>query len=99
MGRRTGSIKVRSRLNTVAMKTPSGLVTARTRRKKTAICSHPLAVISEFLRSQECVHQIDAHQNTDGEHDYRFQTHVRLLTSRVRKSTHTRLRRQRKQSW
>src|SRR5262245_61003367 len=44
-GRRIGSRKVRSRLKTRTMKTPSGFVIARMIKKKSRICNHPLIVI------------------------------------------------------
>src|SRR5256885_11931674 len=80
MGRSTGSIKVFSRLKTRAMKTPMGLVTARTSPKKTAICSHPFAVMSEFLRPQQRIEQVHHHQSAYCEHDCRFQVHSLLIS-------------------
>ena len=56
----TGSRNVFSRLKTRAMKTPSGLVTSEDQAKKNRICNQPLTVISEFLRTQQCVKQIHA---------------------------------------
>src|SRR5258708_2852887 len=90
MGRSTGSMKVFSRLNTRVMKIPSGFVTAKISVRKTKICNQPLMVISEFLRTQQCVQQIHRGQHTDGEHDRRFQAHIVLLTSGGRKNAHRR---------
>src|SRR5579862_3376360 len=68
-GRSTGSRKVRSPANTRAMKIPSGLVTAKIRARKTKICSQPLMVISEFLRAQQRVEQVNRGHRADDEHD------------------------------
>src|SRR5271165_3031645 len=78
-GRSTGSMNVRSRLNTRVRKTPMGLVTARIRARNTMIWNHPLAVMSELLRSQQCVEEINHHQRTNDHHDCRFDMH-RFLT-------------------
>src|SRR5450432_642428 len=72
MGRSTGSRKVRSRANTRAMNTPSGLVTARISARNTRICSQPLRVISEFLRAKQRVEQIDRGRGADDEHNERL---------------------------
>src|SRR6476646_110139 len=88
-GRNTGSRKVRSRLKTFAMKIPSGLVIASTRRKKTAIWSHPFNVISKLLRTQKRVQEINAGCDAHDKHDQRFEGHVLLcLTSPSRKISH-----------
>src|SRR5579864_6709071 len=79
MGRNTGSRKVFSRANTRVIKTPSGLVTAKISPRNTKICSHPLIVISELLRTQESVKQVDGHQRADEEHDERLNVHEILL--------------------
>jgi hypothetical protein len=44
------------------MKSPSGFVAARTRAKKNRICSQPFAVMSELLRAQERVSEVDEQQ-------------------------------------
>src|SRR4030095_671814 len=75
-GRSNGSRKVRSRLKTRAMNTPSGLVTAKTSRKKKRICNHPLVVISEFLRAQERVHEIDEQKRRNRQAQYGLQVHA-----------------------
>src|SRR5208282_4484076 len=74
-GRATGSRKVRSPLNTLAMNTPSGLVIARIRARNTPICIQPLVVISEFLRSQQRIEQVDHQPCTHNQHDDRFSIH------------------------
>src|SRR5260370_1613384 len=73
MGRSTGSRNVFSRLKTWAIKTPIGFVIARMIKKKTRICNQPLMVISEFLRAQDRVGQIDKHQGTNHQAQYRFE--------------------------
>src|SRR5712692_1835561 len=78
IGRATGSRKVRSRLNTLAMNTPSGLVIARIRARNTAICIQPLVVISEVLRPQQGIHQVDHQSGTYNQHDDRFSVHNNL---------------------
>src|SRR5277367_2120610 len=75
IGRTTGSRKVRSRQKTLAMNTPSGFVIARIRARNTMICIQPLLVISEFLRSQQCVQQVDHQSCTHNQHDDRFSIH------------------------
>src|SRR5260370_26488148 len=100
IGRKTGSIKVRSRLNTRVMKIPTGFVTSRTSAKNRKIWNHPFAVISEFLRTQQCVDQVHRSQHADHEYDHRFQAHIFLLTSRARRSPHTQSRVQKtRSSW
>src|SRR6266853_4288962 len=37
--------------------------------------------MSEFLRTQQCVHQVHDRQCTHCEHNHRFQTHLSLPTS------------------
>src|SRR5581483_4481744 len=73
-------MNVFSRLKTRAMKMPMGLVTARTSPKKTAICSHPFTVKSEFLRAKQRVQQVHHHQSAYCEHDCRFQVHSVLIS-------------------
>src|SRR5579875_1977405 len=68
-GRITGSRKVRSRLKTRVMKMPMGLVSRRTKARKTAIWNHPFAVMSELLRAQQGVEEIDHHQGADSQKD------------------------------
>src|SRR5215469_950269 len=68
-------MNVFSRLNTRAMKTPIGLVTTNTSTRKNRICSHPLIVMSELLRAQQCVDEVNRCQHTDCEHDHRFHVH------------------------
>jgi len=57
------------------MNTPRGLVIARIRARNTKICIQPLVVISEFLRSQQGVEQVDHQTRTNDQHDDRFSTH------------------------
>src|SRR5438105_3492963 len=52
---------------------PSGLVSARTTTKKTPICAHPMAVMSEPLRPDQRVDEVD------GEQDRKAQRPCRLL--------------------
>src|SRR5580658_145857 len=75
-GRIAGSRNVRSRLNTFAMNTPSGLVIARITARNTRICNQPLVVISEFLRSQQGIQQVDHQTGAHDEHDDRFSIHI-----------------------
>ena len=93
-----GSMNVFSRLNTRAMKTPIGLVTRKTSTRKNAICNHPLIVMSELLRTQERVHEIDGREHTDCEHNHRFHAHKVLLTSHAHKSARKRSTAEKKQS-
>src|SRR5712691_4358917 len=66
-GRNAGSRNVFSPAKTRVMKTPSGLVTARTTNKKTPIWNQPFAVMSEFLRPEQRRQQIpkQKHANDD----------------------------------
>src|SRR6267142_6938655 len=89
MGRRSGSMNVFSRLNTRAMKTPSGLVTAKISARKSRIWSHPLTVMSEFLRTQQRVKQVHSREDADHEHDGGFQTHIVSFTSCDRRTLHS----------
>ena len=57
------------------MNTPSGFVIARIRARNRPICIQPLAVISEFLRPEQRVQQIDHQARADDEHDDRFGIH------------------------
>src|SRR5262249_5788539 len=69
-------MNVFSRLNTRAMKTPRGLVTRNTSTRKNKIWNHPLIVMSEFLRAQQRIDEVNRRQHTDREHDHRFRTHI-----------------------
>jgi hypothetical protein len=51
------------------------LVTARTSSRKTAICTQPLTVISEFLRTQQRVKEIDHREGANRDHDGGFCVH------------------------
>src|ERR1700745_4174408 len=83
-------MKVLSRLNTRAMKTPIGLVTKKTSPRKIRICSHPLIVMSELLRPQQRIDEINSRQHTDCEHNHRFHAHTALLTSHAHRSARKR---------
>src|SRR5713226_6254655 len=78
-GRATGSRKVCSRLNTLAMKTPRGLVSARITARNTKICIQPVVVISEFLRAQQGIKQVDHQPGTYNQHADRFGVHSDYL--------------------
>src|SRR6266850_3659152 len=84
-------MNVFSRLNTRAMKIPNGLVTAKISARKSRICSHPLTVMSEPLRTQQGVEQVHNREHTDHEHDDRFQTHMASLIPGGRKTSRSRL--------
>ena len=71
-GRMTGSRNVRSREKTLAMNIPMGLATRMTTTKYNRICNQPFSVISEFLRPQQCVDQVDHQKEADGQHDECF---------------------------
>jgi len=60
------------------MYTPSGLVIARIRARNTKICIQPLVVISEFLRPQQGIQQVDHQTGADNQHDDRFSIHIDL---------------------
>src|SRR5208282_673306 len=77
-GRSAGSRNVRSRSKTFVINTPRGLVIARIRARNRPICIHPLIVISEFLRSEQSVEQVDHESGTYNEHDDRFSVHIDL---------------------
>src|SRR5208337_261791 len=89
IGRSTGSINVRSRLKTCVRKTPMGLVTARIRPRNTMIWNHPLAVMSELLRSQQRVEEIDHHQRANDQHDCCLDVHKSPHLTRSQKWTYT----------
>src|SRR5215471_11415412 len=76
MGRKTGSRNVRSRLKTLVRKIPTGFVTKNTISRKNRIWNQPFAVISEFLRAQECVNKVNRGQHTHREHNHGFQAHL-----------------------
>src|ERR1035437_9629607 len=61
------------------MNTPSGLVIARSTARNTTICIQPLVVISEFLRSQQRIQQVDHQTGAYNEHDDRFSIHIDCL--------------------
>src|SRR5215471_8269093 len=96
MGRSTGSMKVRSRENTRAMKIPKGLVTAKISARKTKICNQPLIVMSEFLRAQESVEEVNGCDGADDDHDERLSIHGYAPTSPDRRNVHRRSIRQKK---
>src|ERR1700752_4407278 len=79
MGRSIGSRNVRSRAKTRAMKTPGGLLTAKINPRNPTICSQPLMVISELLRTQQRIEQVHSYQRADDEHDERLNIHEILL--------------------
>src|SRR5208337_1133533 len=87
-GRNTGSMNVRSRLNTRVRNTPMGLVTARIRARNTMIWNHPLAVMSELLRSQQCVEEVNHHQPANDDHDGRLDVHRSPHLTRSQKWTY-----------
>jgi hypothetical protein len=58
---------------------PNGFVTASTASRKIAICSQPFAVISELLRPQQGVEQIDHDGYGDGEHGNGLRSHESSL--------------------
>src|SRR5664280_1863967 len=88
-------MNVFSRLNTRAMKTPIGLVTARISSRKTAICSQPFAVMPEFLRTQQRVDEVHGEERAHCENHASFQVHHWPLTSSDRRASRRRSRRQR----
>src|SRR5258708_7602807 len=63
------------------MYTPSGLVIARITARNTAICIHPLVVISEVLRFQQRIQQVDHQSGTYDQHDDRFSIHDDLSSA------------------
>jgi hypothetical protein len=54
------------------------LVIARIRARNMPICIQPLVVISEFLRSQQRIQQINHQTCTYNQHDDRFSIHIDL---------------------
>jgi hypothetical protein len=65
MGRSAKSRNVFSRLNTLAIKTPRGLVSAKTTNRKNPICSQPFAVMSELLGLEQSRKQVAQQQDAD----------------------------------
>jgi hypothetical protein len=61
------------------MNTPSGLVIARIRARNTAICIQPLIVISEILRFQQGVEQVEHQTGAYNQHDDGFSAHIVYL--------------------
>src|SRR5712692_955811 len=57
------------------MYAPSGRVSASTTTKKTAICVHPMAVISEPLRPEQRVPEVDGQEHGEREPDAVFEAH------------------------
>src|SRR5712664_527499 len=57
------------------MYAPIGRVSASTTRKKSAIWVHPTAVISESLRPEQRVGQVDGEQHGQSEPDAVFEVH------------------------
>src|SRR5882724_610700 len=82
-GRITGSRNVRSREKTFAMKTPMGFATSTMMAKNRRICSQPLGVMSEFLRTQQRVDQVEHQEQADQKDGHVFQVH-KCLTSAFR---------------
>ena len=72
-------MKVRWRLNTRVRKMPTGFVTKNTHARNRKIWNQPFAVISEFLRAQERVDQINRRQHTHRQHNHGFQAHCIVL--------------------
>src|SRR5579883_334096 len=87
-GRSAGSSSVFSRLNTRAMKTPMGLVTRKVTSRNSKIWSHPLAVISELLRPQQSVDQVNGGQCAGHQHDQRLDVHTCSYFTRSQKCTY-----------
>jgi hypothetical protein len=52
-------------LNTLAIKTPRGLVSAKTTNRKNPICSQPFAVMSELLGLEQSRKQVAQQQDAD----------------------------------
>jgi hypothetical protein len=63
------------------MYTPSGLVIARITARNTKICIQPLVVISEFLRSQQRIKQVDHQTCAYDQHNDRFSVHIDLSSA------------------
>src|SRR6267154_1547506 len=61
---------------------PSGLAQASTSRKNTAICSHPLAVMtsSKPLRAQQRIEQIDGYSQRNNACQYIFHRNPPVFT-------------------
>src|SRR4029077_8170539 len=70
------SRKVFSRLNTRAIKIPSGLVIASTASRKNPICSHPFAVMAlKVLGLEQRVQQIAQQQRADDDQNHITRAH------------------------
>src|SRR5262249_19641561 len=74
------------------MNSPAGLATASTAAKNKKICNQPFIVMSEFLRTQERVQQIDHQQKADEQNENVFKVHWPFSLSRA---SHSGVRRQR----
>src|SRR5712692_6235732 len=61
--------------NTRNMYAPSGRVSASTTTKKSAICIHPMAVISEPFRPEQRVAEVDGEEHREREPDAVFEAH------------------------
>jgi hypothetical protein len=57
------------------------LVIARITARNTPICIQPLVVISEFLRPQQGIEQINHQTGTDNQHNDRFSIHNHLSSA------------------
>src|SRR4030081_2150628 len=57
---------------------PSGLATAKMVALKKRICNHPLMVMSEFLRAEERVDEVDQHGDRDRQGESRLGAHFRV---------------------
>jgi phosphohistidine phosphatase SixA len=64
-------------------------VTRKINPRNATICSQPLIVISELLRTQQRVEKVHRHQRADDEHDERLYFHDILLLHAIAK-THVR---------
>src|SRR5215468_1474554 len=98
MGLNKGSMKVFSRLNTRAMKTPIGLVTRNTSRRKNKICNQPLIVMSELFRTEQRIDQVHHGQRTGSKQDDGLEAHLLLLTLFAHRNARKQSIRQKKQS-
>src|SRR4051812_45879095 len=60
---------------TLNMYAPSGFVSASTARKKTPIWIHPIAVMSEPLRPDQRVDEVDSEEDRSAERDRQLERH------------------------
>src|SRR5215217_5550410 len=97
-GRSNGCRNVRSPLKTWVINRPDGFVTASTTARKSRICNQPLTVISELLRAQQRVGEVDEQQCRGRQAQDRFPTHDTRLTASARTRGRTRARAGRKES-